>query len=159
MAWVVFLIIIVIAVIITVANINKKKQLQAEGKTIHRDVGFWSNKELFTTAATYDQVKTCVKNNSFDGCPVSMQYNVNGKQSIVFHSGTWNAELDCLETQGDKNVFRFCFTTWDARHGYPYGENSMNILMTTIEKIFLALDPATTVETRRMEVSTKSKFF
>lgn len=159
MAWIIFLIIIAVVVIITVANINKKKQLQAEGKTIYRDVGFWNNKELFTTAATYDQVKTSVKNNSFDGCSVSIQYDVNGKQSIVFRSSTWNAELNCLETQGDKNLFWFCFTTWDARHGYPYGENSMNILMTTIEKIFLALDPSTTVENRKMEVKTKTKFF
>lgn len=160
--WLAILIIAIaigIGIVAGVSNAKKTNQMAREGIIIQRPASFWENKELFTTNATYNQVKAQIKSNSFEGCHVSISYNINGNQSISFHSGTYNAMLDCLETNGEKNKFRFYFTTWDTRHNIPYGREQMNALMTTIEKIFLSLDPATTVENRRMEVSTKTKFF
>lgn len=158
-AWIIIIAAVAIGLIIGISNGMKTKKLAEEGKIIHRQSSFWESKEFFTTSATYKQIKEKIRDNSFDSCPVSIQFDNNGRQSVLFKSGTWSASLDCLDTQGDKEVFRFNFLQWDTRRGIPYGLDSMNVLMTTIEKIFLSIDPATTVETRKMEVKSKTKFF
>ena len=140
--------------------LNKTKQLVQGGKIIQRQASFWEYKEYFTTDATYEQIKMAVRNNSFDGCPVTIRFDYNRTQSIFFQSGSsWTASFDCLESQSDKNYFRFHFINWEARRGVPYGVDAMNVLETTIEKILLAIDYDTLVENRRMEIHTKTKVF
>ncbi|WP_405342208.1 hypothetical protein [Ruminococcus sp.] len=163
MTWIIILFIVAvigIGIAVGVSNAKKTDQMAREGRIIQRQMTFWESAEYFTTTATYEQVKAVVKNNHFSDSYVDIYYNVEGKQAIVFKSNhSWNAELDCLETQGDKNKFKLYFPVWKTHRGMPYDVNSMNALVTSIEKIFLSLDPATTVENRRMEVSTKTKFF
>ena len=132
---------------------TKQNSLYKEEKS------FWEYKEYFTTDATYEQVKEAVRNNSFDGCSVTIQFSYNNMQSIYFQSSSWTASFDCLESQSDKNYFRFHFINWEARRGVPYGVDAMNVLETTIEKILLAIDYDTLVENRRMEIHTKTKVF
>lgn len=163
MTWIIILFIVAvigIGIAVGVSNAKKTDQMAREGKIIQRQMSFWESVELFTTTASYEQVKAVVKNNSFSDSSVDIYYNVEGKQAIVFKSNhSWNAELDCLKTQGDKNKFKLYFPVWKTHRGMPYDVNSMNALVTSIEKIFLNLDPSTIVENRRMEVSTKTKFF
>ena len=162
--WIAFLIIaalIGIAIAVGVSQYNKTKQLASEGKIIQRQASFWENSELFTTIAAYEQVKEAVRNNSFSDSSVEIYYDFNGKQAILFKSShAWNAELEYLGEQNDKKVFRLYFTAWKTqKYGTPYNVNSMNAMVTSIEKIFLSLDPSATVETHKMEVKTKTKFF
>ena len=163
MTWIIILFIIAvigIGIAVGVSNAKKTDQMAREGRIIQRQMTFWESAEYFTTTATYEQVKAVVKNNHFSDSYVDIYYNVEGKQAIVFKSNhSWNAELDCLETQGDKNKFKLYFPVWKTHRGMPYDVNSMNALVTSIEKIILNLDPSTIVENRRMEVSTKTKFF
>ena len=163
MGWAITLLIIgviVVAVVLAVNKFNKTKQLKQDGKIIQRQASFWEYKEYFTTDATYEQIKMAVRNNSFDGCPVTIRFDYNRTQSIFFQSGSsWTASFDCLESQSDKNYFRFHFINWEARRGVPYGVDAMNVLETTIEKILLAIDYDTLVENRRMEIHTKTKVF
>ena len=173
MGWAITLLIIgviVVAVVLAVNQFNKTKQLKQDGKIIQRQASFWEYKEYFTTDATYEQIKMAVRNNSFDGCPVTIRFDYNRTQSIFFQSGSswtasfdclesWTASFDCLESQSDKNYFRFHFINWEARRGVPYGVDAMNVLETTIEKILLAIDYDTLVENRRMEIHTKTKVF
>ncbi len=163
MTWIIILFIVAvigIGIAVGVSNAKKTDQMAREGRIIQRQMTFWESAEYFTTTATYEQVKAVVKNNHFSDSYVDIYYNVEGKQAIVFKSNhSWNAELDCLETQGDKNKFKLYFPVWKTHRGMPYDVNSMNALVTSIEKIFLNLDPSTIVENRRMEVSTKTKFF
>ena len=164
MTWLIVLIIVAvvgIGIAVGVSNAKKTDQMAREGKIIQRQMSFWERAEYFTTTATYEQVRAAVKNNSFSDSSVEIYYNNGGKQAIVFKSShSWNAELDCLETQGDKNKFKLYFPVWKTqKYGTPYNVNSMNAMVTSIEKIFLSIDPATTVENRKMEVKTKTKFF
>lgn len=158
-AWIIIIGAIVIGVVLGVSRFNKTKQLVQGGKIIQRQPRFWEYKEYFTTDATYEQVKEAVRNNSFDGCSVTIQFSYNNMQSIYFQSSSWTASFDCLESQSDKNYFRFHFINWEARRGVPYGVDAMNVLETTIEKILLAIDYDTLVENRRMEIHTKTKVF
>ena len=158
-AWIIIIGAIVIGVVLGVSRFNKTKQLVQGGKIIQRQPRFWEYKEYFTTDATYEQVKEAVRNNSFDGCSVTIQFSYNNMQSIYFQSSSWTASFDCLESQSDKNYFRFHFIDWEARRGVPYGVDAMNVLETTIEKILLAIDYDTLVENRRMEIHTKTKVF
>ena len=163
MIWLILLILVVVVVIgfaVGASNAKKTDQMAKEGKIIQRQMKFWESAEFFTTAATYEQVKAAVKSNSFPDSSVEIYYDADGKQAIVFKSShSWNAELDCLETQGDKNRFKLFFPVWKTHKGMPYDVNSMNALITSIEKIFLFLDPTATVESKKMEVNTKTKFF
>ena len=156
--WIIIIGAIAIGIGIGVSRTNKTKQLRQEGKIIQRQASFWEYKEYFTTEATYGQIKTAVRNNSFDGCPVTIEFDYNHMQSIRFQSGSaWTASFDCLESPSSKNYFRFHFIKWETRHGIPYNTDAMNVLETTIEKILLAIDYDTMVETHKMEVHTKTK--
>lgn len=48
---------------------------------------------------------------------------------------------------------------WNTRNSMPYGLNEMNIFLTVTEKMLLRLDPMTTVEIHKKEISTSTKFF
>ena len=115
MTWLIILIIaaaVGIGIAVGVSNAKKTNQMAREGKIIKRQMSFWESAEYFTTTATYEQVKAAIKNNSFSDSSVEIYYNNGGKLAIVFKSShSWNAELDCLETQGDKNNTEECLMT------------------------------------------------
>ena len=152
---------IAIIVIAVIVNVNKTKQLKNEGKIIQRQSAFWENAEIFTTCATYEQVKSAVKSSSYSESSVTIEYDLGGQNRILFKSKhSWNASLECLEQQNNKTVFKLYFPAWKtSKYGAPYNVNSMNALLTSIEKIFLSIDPTTTVETRKLEIKTKTKIF
>ena len=116
---------------------------------------------MFTTTATYEQLKSAVKDGDFSSSSVDIYYDADGQKAILFKSNhAWNAKIELFGEQGDKNVFRLYFPAWKTqKYGTPYNINSMNAMVTSIEKILLSIDPATTVETSKMEVKTKTKFF
>ena len=151
MATVIILTIVIVAVIVVV-KYNMNKKLVNEGKIVARKGSFWEEEHLFATAATYETVRDAIGKTSFSDCKASVYPDFNGQKSVLFKSKDgWNAEVDYVGEQGGKNQFKFSFLVW---HDATY---SMNMILTTIEKLFLSLDPAVTVQTRRMQIKTKTK--
>ena len=60
---------------------------------------------------------------------------------------------------GEKDSYYFHFTNWDTRNGVNPQSEQMNTLLTTIEKVFLKIDPQTQVSTEDIKVKHRPKFF
>ncbi|MBQ6535794.1 MAG: hypothetical protein IJI40_03335, partial [Firmicutes bacterium] len=71
----------------------------------------------------------------------------------------WEATLAHIDEQDGKNDFDFHFTSWKTENGRPKNDISMNMLLTSIEKMFYELDPQATMEMHKMQFSTKTSFF
>ena len=88
---------------------------------------------------------------------VKIYPNYGGNAKILFKSNLlWNAELLLEGQEGDTYNYRFAFTHWETRNGTPRFSEEMNIMETTIEKIFLRLDPNTVVRSREQKTVTGS---
>ena len=141
-------------------RIDKAKKLKSEGKIIDRSRLFWEEEEIFELDAPYEEVAEGVKQTDYSDCAVDIYYNIDGKKKIVFKSGySWNAALVYKGMSDTKHIYNLSFTVWKTRNGAPYDIFSMNIFMTQTEKMLLSLDPETMVETHRIQLNTKSKFF
>ena len=144
---------------------NQKSKADAlinEGKMIKRDMMFWKKIELFTTSAGYESVKKAAHEMDLSGTNAYIEEDeeLDGKGVILFKSKSrWNAAVMYKGEKEGKYLYRFSFTTWESENGFPKDENSMNVMMTGVEKMFVALDPETAVETEQMKVKSKTKFF
>lgn len=145
---------------------NQKAKADAlidEGKMIKRNMMFWKKIEFFTTSSDYEAVKKAAHEMDLSGTNayISEDEELDGKGVILFKSKSrWNAAIMYKgEKEDGKYLYRFSFTTWESENGFPKDENSMNVMMTGVEKMFVTLDPDTTVETEQMNVKSKTKFF
>ena len=72
----------------------------------------------------------------------------------------FKAQFRKLKTEeGQPQQYTFRFTHWETKNGGPVSINSMNALLTTVEKTLLKVDPSTQVSSERINYTTKSKFF
>lgn len=166
MGWTVLIILAVVAIgiIAGVAAANKTKELKESGKIIQRPASFHEQKEIFTVHnADIDKVIEGIKNSDLGGASAN---KAEGKQLIQFkHATGWTAQLykakDPEEGPAEPGLttWVFNFTHWKMQRYSVAGYQEMNILLTSIEKIFLAIDPAAKVTTSKMAVKTKSSFF
>lgn len=152
-------VLVIIILIAAIAGAKKGKALADEGKITQRQQSFWEYAEFFTTTASYEDVREAVKNTSFEDCKADVYPDFEGNKFILFKSSHgWNAALKYTGEQDGKHTFTFYFPAWNTqRYGMPYGMMEMNVIETTIEKLFLALDAETTVTTKRLETKSKSK--
>ena len=161
MSWlVVILITVVIIGVAAYFGYNKNKQLMGEGKIVARKGTYWEEEHLFTTGTTYDNLLDAIGKTDFSDCKAEVIPNANGQMSVLFKSShAWNAEVDYLGEQDGKNQYKFYFVAWQTRNGMPYNVTSMNMILTSIEKLFFSLDPTTTVRSQRAQIKSKTKFF
>ncbi len=140
---------------------QRANRLIAEGKMIKRDGEFWNFAEIFTLAGVdYERVLSAVKSTDFSEYKVDMYPNNGGRSEVLFKSGHgWNAKLTYTgETEG-KFKYRFEFVAWNTYRGLPLRADTMNMMETRIEKMFLGLDSQTTVETVENKLETKRSLF
>ena len=138
----------------------KENELIGEGKAISREKFFWEQSETFTTCTSYETIVDEIRKRDYSDLRADVYPNVNGEKAVLWKSSyAWNAKLVYLGTKEGKSVFSFSFTAWKSRNGAPFNTNSMNVMMTSVEKIFLALDPATTVESHQMQLKSKMRLF
>lgn len=161
MLWAIFAGTAVFIAIVAVIAAKKNKQLTESGKIIKRPMNFWENEELFLAAASYETVRETVLAQDLSACAVTITPDVEGRAVILFRCRHgWNAALCWLGERDGRGAFRFYFPAWKTgRYGAPYGFNQMNMLLTAIERLFLALDPDTALETRRLQTKTRSRLF
>jgi len=148
----------IIAIAVMVGQ-QRGKKLMAEGKIIKRDISFIESTETFTLAGVeFAKLTSALQRMDTGDTGVSWK-SKDAAQAIIFQSSHgWNAQLSTLENSNDKNRYCFQFTSWQTRKGIPWRVDTMNMLLTAIEKMFLSLDPNTQVETARVKTKTKSSF-
>ena len=146
--------------VVSVICVKRSQQLMESGKIIRRQMNFWENAEYFLTAAPYAQLRAAVMSTDFSDCGIAVTPDLNGQAQILFRCRHgWNALLRWQGSRDGQSLYMFHFPAWRrSRYGAPYGVNQMNMAETRLERIFLNLDPETRVESRRLQVKTRTSF-
>ena len=136
---------------------KQTKALLADGKMIRRDMHFAEKGEEFTARiGTPQDLRTALESRPF---PCSV--NGSTRSAVTFTGSTFAARL--LQTAFDAasgiGVYRFEFTRFKQRNGMYEESNAMNLLMTSVEKAFLQLDPNTGVKPYALDLRTKHTIF
>ena len=160
MYWTILIVTGLIFIGAVVLGEQRNKRLVDEGKIIKRKVSFVETAEIFTLKeADYSKLIPELKAMDISGTGVSWE-GYSAKQLVVFRSSHgWSAQLSLDEDNEDQYKYRFQFTKWQTRKGAIWRIDTMNMLLTSIEKAFLRLDSSTQVETELLKLKTRSKFF
>lgn len=157
-AWVLILGIVVIAVILGYFSAQKQKELLSEGKIAKRDMGFEDYAEIFTIRdVSFSEIWAELKTADYSG-------KVNGSadvanERVVYKGSDWEAHLYHMKEEQERNAYCFEFLKWRTHNGITQSATDMNIVLTTIEKVFLKIDPNTQVSKRKNITKSKPKFF
>lgn len=141
---------IIVCVVILGAAILFKSMYQssqiASGKLRRRPPDFTHYTSFFTLKNIPDEeLVKAIKNLD---TKVKIKGNV---EEVLFECGSYfKAALTRLERDADKMVYSFAFTSWEEyANGRSDFDMEMNRLLTTIEKLFLELDPETRISTQK----------
>lgn len=146
-----------LGIFLGVRQANQTKALLADGKMIRRDMHFAEKGEEFTARiGTPKDLRAALESKPF---PCSVDGNTHS--AVTFTGSTFAARL--LQTAFDAasgiGVYRFEFTRFKQRNGMYEESNAMNMLMTSVEKAFLQLDPNTGVKPYALDLRTRHTIF
>lgn len=146
-----------IGVALGIKQAKQNKQLISEGKMIRRDLRFAEKGEEFTSRV--GSYKALADKISSMHSPCKIEGNASTQ--VVFTGSTYAARLYKVKFDEPSGIgiFRFEFTHWKSSGGVYENVNAMNVLMTSVEKCFLELDPNTGVSFYDLDFKTKHKVF
>jgi hypothetical protein len=158
----IWLILIATAVIFGILGYIGSKyrgKLMDEGKIIRRSSDFVEKAEEFTLLkADPEQVTEAIRTLDYSDMSARMKGNIR-QQVFQFAGSTWEAQLCKIGETESQVVYRFEFTSWKTYRGAPQGFLNMNKLTTSVEKMFLRLDPNTQVKEIPLELKTRHSLF
>ena len=127
-----------------------KGRLIGQGKIIQRASDFVEYAEIFTVRPIpNEEYAAALKALDLKKTGTSLEGNT---KAVKF---TFSASIRCVEQTETNSVYRFEFDSWKTKYGRPSFENEMNMLLTTVEKMFVQLDPNAQVSTVKNEIKTK----
>lgn len=155
---IILLVLIAFVIVVGYFAYQKQKQLLDEGKIISRDYGFEDYAEIFTIKdVSFDEIWDALKKADYSG---KVSGNVDKANERVLYKGVdWEAHLYHMKNEDDRNAYCFEFTRWSTRKGMTQSATDMNIVLTTIEKVFIGIDPDAQVSKRKNITKSKPKFF
>lgn len=132
---------------------KKIKQLREDGRIVVRNYRYAEKGEEFTSRiGSFAALKDALVKADI---PCNMDGNL--RSQVIFQSSSFAARLYSVafDEPSGIGIFRFEFTHWrTGRYGYEE-DTSMNMLMTSIEKVFLSLDPNTGVKSYSIDFKTR----
>lgn len=138
---------------------QRHKKLVDSGKVIDRERNFVEKAEDFIVSPEASgEVQKRIQALPYAEMKASMRTEGNG-QSFLFTGSTWSARLYRKDDEAGKAVYSFQYLNWKTHDGGIMYEDYMNMLLTSIEKMFLSIDADTQVKTRLLETKTSHKFF
>lgn len=142
----IILVFIFLAVAIVIQAVYKA-HLLSTGKILDRPNDFVRTKQIYTVRnVNFQQVisilRMKVANKEFSANIIEDK----NRRSIFIDGFQWKARLWQVSENAGCQVFAFCFLEW-----YRDYEDSMNCLLTSVEKTFLQLDPGTQLQSVKME--------
>ena len=146
-----------IGVALGMKQAKQNKQLISEGKIIRRDLRFAEKGEEFTSRVGSYKALADRISSMYSPCKIEG----NASTQVVFTGSTYAARLYKVKFDEPSGIgiFRFEFTHWKSSGGVYENVNAMNVLMTSVEKCFLELDPNTGVSFYDLDFKTKHKVF
>ncbi len=158
MTWTIILIVLFVTVVAYV-NFSRYYRLIDKGQIIKRPANFEEKAEIFTLCnASWERVLEELRTADYHRAASG---SADAQHPLMVYKGAgWGAELYKMETDaGEKDSYYFHFTNWDTMNGVNPQSEKMNTLLTTIEKVFLKIDPQTQVSTEDIKVKHRPKFF
>lgn len=143
-------IIVVLFIAALIYSRKRRNKLIDEGKMIQRENKFWDKSETFTVnGVTLAEI--------FEKLPANdLKQNVgqyelqSDKNRIVFvHNGyeeSYTGTLTLIAANDGANTYRLLINQYKTKHTNP-NELSLNVLYTSVEKVFLGIDPNIQVKT------------
>ena len=136
-------------------SFRKHKQMVTAGEIISRKPNFMENAEEFTLSLSDPgSVTDGIRNLPCRIMSVSVQGNTES-QLFRFRGTQWEAKLKRISEESGSCVYRFEFTSWKKSNGMALDALNMNRRLTAVEKLFLSLDPDTSVREIPLEYHTK----
>jgi|GEM_PF-5908007 len=133
------------------------ESLMKDGLIINRDIDFMKDAQTFSLSnISMNTLIAAMKNNGlpFDGLEWKTGENV-----MTFTYRTWDAQMVKLDDNDDGVRWEFSFLSWERmQYGGAVDFTPMNMLLTAVEKSFVALDSNTKIQTERIKINTNSKF-
>ena len=146
---------ILILVVVGVIGEKRQRRLKEEGKIIERAGRFYENATWFFTSASWESILDAVQKRDFSDAGVTHPYS-GGTKAVVFNSRhSWSAQLKHIGERDGRSVYSYSLTNWKTNNGGAWRGDTMNMMQTAIEKVFLSLDPSVTVETHKMQLKTR----
>ncbi len=138
---------------------QRHKKLVDSGKVIDRERNFVEKAEDFIVSSEAPgEVQKRIQALPYAEMKASLRTEGSG-QSFLFTGSTWSARLYRKNDETGKAIYSFQYLNWKTHNGGIMYEDHMNMLLTSIEKMFLSIDPGTQVKTRLLETKTSHKFF
>lgn len=143
----------------------REKRIAAEksGDLVKRGASFYEDEETLTAhiqdmRAFAQALTTAIEKT--DVCTFSGDYN--GEVIFVGKKIKWRAHLVRLQTEDDSVKYAFSMLDYEQTQlsstaNTMYFALDMNYVLTAIEKTFLQFDPNTKVETRALNIVSRSK--
>lgn len=146
-----------IGVALGMKQAKQNKQLISEGKMIRRDLRFAEKGEEFTSRVGSYKALADKISSMYSPCKIEG----NASTQVLFTGSTYAARLYKVKFDEPSGIgiFRFEFTHWKSSSGVYENVNAMNVLMTSVEKCFLELDPNTGVSFYDLDFKTRHKVF
>lgn len=153
----------ILVIVVTIAlsllfRWQKENRLKSEGKIIDRKDLFYEKAQEFTVALESPEIAAGrIRALPYGTMGLSMRED---GQTFQFAGSNFAARLWLREFSDGRGIYQFQFDRWKTSSvGGAIGHYEMNVLLTTIEKLFLSIDQNTCVRTWNLETHTKTKFF
>lgn len=155
--WTLFIVaFIIVLVVVGYFAYQQNRKLMDDGVIVKRDIGFIKQKHLFTTNAEFMDFYNVFRENI---ARAGVQYNGKTSGLLHFKGNTWEGEFYKVKTNpGEMNRYAMTYTKWRTHKGIPYDAQTMNAVLTAIEKAFLTVDPETQVTRIKQQVTHKPTF-
>ena len=155
MIWAILAVAAAVFGIVFYFSYKEHKKLVAAGEILSRATNFMEKGEEFTLSLPDSaSVTEGIRNLPYEKMSVSVKGN-SKDQFFRFQGTKWTAMLRRQSEESGISVYRFEFTGWKTSRGMAEDSLNMNRLQTAIEKMFLRLDPETTVREFPLELKTR----
>lgn len=132
----------------------RNKKLEAEGQIVQRDYEFHRTEQLFICDIAPEALFDAIKKRDYSNAGATASQSSDPNRIVFRSSHQWNAQLSYRGKRGDKNVFSYSLTNWHTHKGVAWRVDTMNMLLTSVEKVFLSMDQSTLIEKHKMETKT-----
>jgi len=153
MAYLIIFGIFVVLYFICAPLYKQAAELQAQGKIITRNPNFVETAQIFILSnVSMENIIAALK---AEGLPFAGLEWKTGDDAMGFWYDKWTAQVVKIDSDDDRDRYKFNFTEWQPYAGTAVNSTQMNQLLTAIEKAFIKLDSNTKVQTERIKFNTK----
>ena len=152
-----------IIVAVVMYALKRGNKLREQGLITARPSQFVEREYTYASPVfDFNQLLDAIRQIDFDAVGANVGWKASRAQLMVEFDSSANeykALLSTLEDANGEHRFQFSFLKWATRNGSARNTESMNRLMTALEKAMLGLDPYVTVRSELVATKSKARFW